>query len=130
MKGLPRVPAAPAEPGPALWSHTPLLWIFLSKPGAFPGCDCLGMLPGLFKSRIVSTVLPLFLFQQQPGDDEENFCDLLRKDMLWVLPALPRADLTVPRGAQSCSAAAAEDVLSPLLCWGWGLLQRAAFWAL
>lgn len=112
------------------WSHTPLLWIFLSKPGAFPGCECLEMLPGISKSRILSTVVPLLLFQQQPGDDEENFCGLLRKGMVWVLPALPRAELTVPRGAQSCCAADAEDVLSPLLCWGWGLLQRAAFWAL
>lgn len=69
----------------------------------------------------------VFLFPQQPGDDKDNFCDLPWQGMLWVLPALPRADLRMPRGAQSCSPADPKHVLSPLLCWG--LLQRAAFWA-
>lgn len=61
-----------------------------------PGSECLEMLVDIWKSRILSTKVSLFLFQQQPGDDKDNFCHLPLKGVLWVLPALPRTDLRCP----------------------------------
>lgn len=48
-----------------------------------PGCDCLEMLLlDILKSRILSTMMSLSLFHQQPGDDKDNFCNFYRRDVV------------------------------------------------
>lgn len=87
----------------------------VKKELSSPGCDCLEM-PDIIKSRILSTMMSLFLF---PGDDKDNSCG---KGTLWVLPALPR---TAPEELRAASPADPKDVLSPFAVLGMGLAAES-----